>query len=258
VLKTRVIPCLLLKGEGLVKTTSFKKPRYLGDPRNVVRIFNTKEVDELILLDITATNKKRKPNFELIKDIVSECFMPVCYGGGIQSLEDIRQLLFLGVEKVAINSYAIKRPEFIKEASAYFGSQSIVAAIDVKKSRRNKYHVFRNSGKVKTKYEPREWLLKLAEFGAGEILLTSTNRDGLMQGYDNELIHNLAHAVDIPIIACGGAGKLADMVVAVKNGASAVAGGSIFVYQGIHRAVLINYPEYDELEGLLQSLYNNR
>jgi imidazole glycerol-phosphate synthase subunit HisF len=250
-LKTRVIPCLLLKGSGLVKTIRFKQPTYLGDPRNIVRIFNKKEVDELILLDIAATPEKRQPNFDLIAEIVSECFMPVCYGGGIRDLEDLRRLLAIGIEKIAINTYSVQEPEFIKKAAALSGSQSIVAAIDVKKNLRGRHEIYINHGQIKTALEPAAWAEKLQELGAGEIFLNSMDRDGTMKGYDLELIKKVTRAVDIPVIASGGAGQLSDLGKAVlEGGAAAVAAGSLFVFQGIHRAVLISYPEVSQLETL--------
>jgi cyclase len=250
-LKTRVIPCLLLKGSGFVKTLRFKRPTYLGDPRNIVRIFNEKEVDELILLDIAATPEKRQPDFDLIAEIVSECFMPVCYGGGIHDLNDLRKLQAIGIEKIAINTHSVQEPEFIKKAADFSGSQSIVAAIDVKKNFRGKHEIFVNHGRIKTALEPAAWAEKLQKLGAGEILLNSIDRDGTMKGYDLELIKKVTRAVDIPVIASGGAGQFSDLSKAVLDGgAAAVAAGSLFVFQGIHRAVLISYPEIARLETL--------
>lgn len=253
-LQIRVIPCLLLQGAGLVKTVKFKKPTYLGDPRNIVKIFNEKEVDELMLLDITATIEKRPPDFSLISEIASECFMPVGYGGGIHTLNDIKKLFSIGIEKVVINSYAVEHPEFIKDASDIAGSQSIVVSIDVKKNIWSKDQVYIHSGKSNTKLDPVQLARQMQAFGAGEILLNSIDRDGTMQGYDIELIKMVAQSVDIPVVACGGAGTIADFALAVKQGgASAVAAGSMFVFQGAHRAVLISYPEYQELEQLFQA-----
>lgn len=252
-LKTRVIPTLLLKGTGLVKTVKFKKPTYLGDPRNVVKIFNEKEVDEIILLDITATPENRKPNFGLISEIVSECFMPVCYGGGIRDLHDIKRLFAIGIEKIAINSYAVENPDFIKAVSEYFGSQSVVVGIDVKKNLWGKYQMYTHCGRVNKKHDPVTFAVQMQEVGAGELFLNSIDRDGTMQGYDIDLIKRVSQVVEIPVIASGGAGKTEDFLAAVNDGgAAAVAAGSMFVFQGIHRAVLISYPEYQELEELFQ------
>lgn len=242
-IRTRAIPCLLLRNRGLVKTVRFKNPTYLGDPINIVRIFNDKEVDELIFLDITATVENREPPFKLISEIASECFMPLCYGGGVRSLEDIKEILSLGVEKVSINSYAVENPSFIRAAADLFGSQSIVVSIDVKKSFFGKYEVFTQSGQKATGLDPVRFAVEMEQMGAGELLLNSIDRDGTMQGYDIELIKRVAESVNIPLIACGGARTVNDLADAVKKGgASAVAAGSMFVFYGPHRAVLINFP----------------
>jgi len=251
-LKTRVIPCLLLKNEGLVKTVKFKNPKYVGDPINAVKIFNDKEVDELIFLDITATIEHRKPPFKLISEIATECFMPFCYGGGITSVEDIAELFKLGVEKIAINSQAVENPSLIKEAAARFGNQSIVVSIDVKKNMFGKYRVFTHGGRRATKLDPVDFAVRMQEIGAGELFLNSIDRDGTREGYDLELIGKVSESVNIPIIACGGAGSLDDFADAIKRGgASAVSAGSMFVFQGQYRAVLITYPSLKELENRL-------
>ncbi|OGU17162.1 MAG: imidazole glycerol phosphate synthase subunit HisF [Ignavibacteria bacterium GWB2_35_12] len=250
-LKTRVIPCLLLKEGGFVKTARFSKPRYLGDPRNIVRLFNEKEVDEIVILDIDATRDKRKPYFDLVRDIVSEAFMPIGYGGGITTIEDIKLLFKIGVEKVVINTQAVNKPEFISEASERFGSQSIVASIDVKKNLFGKYKVCIESGRKKCSVSPVEHAKAMEDSGAGEIIINSIDRDGTMEGYDIELIKSVASNVSIPVIALGGASKLEHFRDAVNSGASAVSAGSMFVYQGVHKAVLINYPTQDELKGYL-------
>lgn len=248
-LKTRIIPCLLLQNQGLVKTVKFKNPKYVGDPLNAVKIFNEKEVDELIFLDITASKENRKPNFDLISNIASECFMPLCYGGGVKTIEDIKIIFSLGVEKVSINSYAIENPNFIKEASDLFGSQSMVVSIDVKRNLLDEYRVYDANKQKIIKPEPVEFSKKMEGMGAGEILLNSVDRDGTMQGYDIRLIKKVCEAVSIPVIACGGAGSINDFLEAVKiGGAAAVAAGSIFVFQGKYKAVLINYPTIKELE----------
>jgi cyclase len=249
--KTRVIPCLLLKENGLVKTTQFRDPKYVGDPINAVRIFNEKEVDELILLDIQATVEQRRPQMKLISEIASECFMPFCYGGGIRSLEDIKEILGLGVEKVAINTYAMDNPKFVKEAAKNFGSQSIVVAIDVRMNsgEYGEYKVFTHSGTVDTGLDPVEVSKSMEEMGCGEIFLNSIDRDGTRQGYDTEVISRVSRAVSIPVIACGGAGKFSDFDEAIElGGASAVSAGSLFVFHGKHRAVLITYPSEQELK----------
>ena len=245
----RVMPCLLLRGRGLVKTIRFRDPKYLGDPRNTVKIFNEKEVDELVLLDITATPESKPPDFELVREIVSEAFMPVAYGGGIRTVEDARKMLGLGVEKIVVNSYAAENPEFIREAADVFGSQSVVVCIDVKKSLFGKYEVFVNGGRKGTKQDPVEYAKRMERFGAGELVVNSIDRDGTMSGYDLELVKSVTGAVRVPVIACGGAGKVDDFGEAVRRGgASAVAAGSMFVFQGKHRAVLISFPEQAELK----------
>jgi cyclase len=252
-LRTRVIPCLLLKGHGLVKTAQFRNPKYVGDPINAVRIFNEKEVDELTFLDITATVDQRMPQMKRILDIASECFMPLCYGGGIRDLEDIKEIFSLGVEKVAINTRAVEAPFFIREASDKFGSQSIVVAIDAKTNVEGRYEVFTRSGSVATGMDPARFAAQAEKMGCGEIFLNSIDRDGTQAGYDIELIKQVSRAVSIPVIACGGAGKLSDFAEAIeKGGASAVAAGSLFVFHGKHRAVLISYPSIQELEGILK------
>jgi len=250
-LKQRVIPCLLLKDKGLVKTVKFKDPTYVGDPINAVRIFNDKEVDELLFLDITASVEGRRPPFKVIADIASECFMPLGYGGGIRSLEDIRTLFSSGVEKACINSCAVENPSLIKSASDTFGSQSIVVSIDVKKSLFGKNVVHTYSGRKNTGLDPAEYAQRVEEMGAGEIFLNCIDRDGTMRGYDVELVRKVVDAVSIPVVACGGAGKLENIrEVLDKGGASAAAAGSLFVFHGKHRAVLISYPSKQHLGGM--------
>lgn len=250
-LRTRVIPVLLLKNNGLVKTTRFKKPVYVGDPINAVRIFNEKEVDELILLDITATNEKRNPNYSRIQEIVSEAFMPIGYGGGISRMDQIEQLFKIGVEKVIINTAAHVNPKLITEAANVFGNQSIVVAIDLKKTIFGKTMIITHAGKKTQKTDLISFLQQIQKAGAGEIFINSIDRDGTMKGYDTVLIRNLSPNINVPLIVCGGAGSVNDFVEAVHAGASAVAAGAMFVFQGIHRAVLISYPKYDQLENLL-------
>ncbi|MGZ4089399.1 MAG: AglZ/HisF2 family acetamidino modification protein [Bacteroidia bacterium] len=241
---TRIIPCLLYKGSGLVKTVKFKDPVYIGDVTNAIRIFNEKEVDELILLDIEASVKKQKPNVGLVKKIASECFMPLCYGGGITSVQDIRDVVSVGVEKVSLNSIAVQNPAFVKEAASTFGSSTILVTIDYKKNMWGKLVVTGNSGHLKSKYNPLEFAQLMEDLGAGEIVVNSIDRDGTMTGYDVELLKRITEKVTIPVIAMGGAGKLDHFFEAINNAnVSAVAAGSFFVFQGRHKAVLINYPD---------------
>jgi len=246
-LQTRVMPCLLLKNSKLVKTIKFKNPNYVGDPVNAIKIYNEKEVDELIFLDITATLEKKTPSFKTISEIASECFMPLTYGGGITNLEDMKTIFNLGVEKIAINSYGIDNPLFIEKASAKFGSQSIIVSIDVKKKLIGSYEVYSHSGTKGTGMDPLDWAKKVQDLGAGEILLTSIDKDGTMEGYDLTLIKRICDSVNIPVIVCGGAGNVEDFAKAVDAGASAVAAGSIVVYHGSAQGVLINFPSKDEL-----------
>lgn len=247
-LQHRVIPCLLLSNGGLVKTRKFKNPVYIGDPINAIRIFNDKEVDELVLLDINASIENRGPNFELLREIASECFMPVAYGGGIKSVDQIRNLLRLGIEKVILNSVLNEDPGFVLEAVATFGSQAITASIDVRRTLFSRSEVMTLSGTKATGLEPVKAARKVEELGVGEILLTSIDAEGSMAGYDVDLLSKVCQSVTVPVIASGGAGKVEDFSVAVSEGhASAVAAGSMFVFHGPHRAVLITYPNYESL-----------
>lgn len=231
-----------------MKTTKFSDARYLGDPINIVRIFNDKEVDELIFVDITATVERRKPALEYIREIATECFMPLCYGGGVRGLEDMDTLYAAGVEKIAINSYAVEKPAIVGDAARRFGSQSVVVSMDVRRTMFGKYEVRTHGGRRKTGLDPVEHARRSEDAGAGEILLTSIDRDGKMQGYDLDLVRTVSDAVGVPVIASGGAGSVDDLASAVNvGGASAAAAGSLFVFQGPHRAVLIHYPDSREL-----------
>jgi cyclase len=245
----RVIPVLLLRDAGLVKTIRFTDSVYIGDPLNIMKIFNEKEVDEIVLLDIMATRQKHKPSIGRISEIASECFMPFAYGGGISELREIKGILQSGAEKVVINSAAFFNPELIKEASRQFGSQSIVVSVDAKKNMFNKYEVFVEGGTRNTKIDPVKFAAEMEKLGAGEILLNSIDRDGTYKGYDISLIKQVTQAVGIPVIACGGARNVDDFKQAVNvAGASAVSAGSIFVFQGPHRAVLVSFPDRQALK----------
>ena len=247
-IRPRVIPCLLLKNEGLVKTVKFKDPKYLGDPINIVRIFNDKEVDELIFLDILATVENRRPNFELLGKITSECFMPLGYGGGIRTLEDVKQLLSMGVEKIVLNTSAVENPSLIRAAADYASSQAVVISLDVKKTLLGKYEVYTRGGKKGTGLDPVKFAVEMEKQGAGELFLNSIDRDGTMQGYDLELVRRVADSVTVPVVACGGAGNIQHLAEAIQAGASAAAAGSMFVFQGPLRGVLISYPAQEELK----------
>lgn len=246
-IRPRVIPCLLLKNEGLVKTVRFKEPKYLGDPINIVRIFNDKEVDELIFLDITATIENRRPNFDLLGKITSECFMPLGYGGGIRDIDDVKKLLAMGIEKIVLNSSAVENPSLIHLAAEYAGSQAVVISLDVKKSLLGKFEIYTRSGKKATGLDPVKFAIEMEKQGAGEILVNSIDRDGMMQGYDLELVRRVADSVTVPVVACGGAGNIQHLAEAIQVGASAAAAGSMFVFQGPLRGVLISYPMPEEL-----------
>ena len=251
--RPRVIPCLLLRNKGLVKSVKFKDFRYIGDPINAVRIFNAKEADELVFLDINASTENRQLPLDLIEKIGGEAYMPFTVGGGIRSIEDIRALLSVGAEKVAINSCAVENPQFIRQAADIFGSSTIVVSIDAKKKMFGGYEVYTRGGKKSTGADPVKLAIQMAEMGAGEIMINSIERDGTMAGYDIDLIKQVANSVTIPIIACGGMGKLADIAAATREGkASAAAVGSYFVYHGKRRAVLINFPSHDELNSLFE------
>lgn len=249
--KARVIPCLLLRGDGLVKTVKFKDAKYVGDPINAVRLFNDLEVDELIFLDIDASRKGREPPYETIAEIAGEAFMPICYGGGVTSFDQARRLFKSGVEKIAVTTALIEKPELVREIADTFGEQAVVAGIDVKKDWLGKSRAMVRGGGTKSSFDPLALARRAAELGAGEILLNSVDRDGTYQGYDLDLLKAVSEAVSIPVIACGGAGSLADMRKAIDAGASAAAAGSLFIFSGPHRAVLVNYPTRGELKTLL-------
>jgi cyclase len=249
----RVIPCLLLQDGGLVKTRRFARPRYVGDPVNAIRIFNEKYVDELILLDIMATRTGAEPDFDLITRIAGECFMPLCYGGGIRTIDQARRIIACGVEKLAINSMAIDRPQLLSELAQELGISSVVAAIDVKRDIFGRERVYHPGRRRLTNLDPVAHAKALAAAGAGEILLNSVDRDGCFVGYDVALIARVSAAVSVPVIACGGASSLIDMRAAIQAGASAASAGSMFVFYGPHRAVLINYPDYTSVRELFAS-----
>lgn len=246
----RLIPVLLLKGKGLVKTTEFKNPVYVGDPINAVRIFNEKEVDELVLCDIEASIQQREPNYAWIKDIVSECFMPVGYGGGIRNMDQIRKVFDLGVEKVILNSAAFDF-KLVSQAASIYGNQSVVACIDAKKSFFGTYNAYSKSGSIKHKITPEEFAKQLVSAGVGEIIIQSIDNEGSMNGFDLELTQSVASVVNVPVVASGGAGNMQHISEVLDIGkASSVAAGSFFVFKGKHRAVLINYPKQEEIKAL--------
>ena len=251
-LRPRVLPALLLQGGRLVKTVRFRKPRYVGDPINAVRIFNEKEVDELIVIDIDAGRAGVSIPLKLISRIAGECFMPMTYGGGIRTLDQIAEIMAVGVEKVSINRAAVADRGFVARAAKRFGSQSIVVSIDVRRRLFGQYEICVDGGRRRAGLEPVSLALELESEGAGEILLTSINQEGTMPGYDVDLVRRVASAVSIPVIACGGAGSIDDVIgVVCDAGASAAAVGSMAVYQGRNRGVLIGFPTRKQLAPLL-------
>lgn len=252
-LRVRVIPTLLLSNAGLVKGVKFKNHKYVGDPINAVKIFNEKEVDELVFLDISATAGQEGPNFELIKDIAGEAFIPFGYGGGISNMSQIDQLFRLGVEKVVINSAFHSTPELITEAANAYGSQSIVVSLDVRKTLFGGYDCYSQCGNTKVKTPVLELAQKAQALGAGEIILCNIDKEGAGSGYDLKLIKQVTEVIDIPLVASGGAGTLDDFYQAIEAGSSAVAAGDMFTFHGKHKAVLITYPKYKDLE----ALFNN-
>ncbi len=246
--RPRLIPCLLLSNGNLVKTTRFKDPNYLGEPVNRVQIFSDMNVDELCVLDIEASKQGREPDFQLLKFIASVAFMPLSYGGGITTVDQAARLFHIGYEKVVLNTSFIAHPELVTEIARRFGSQSVVVSIDAKEGLLHRHHCMTTCGTRSVREEPRVLAMRAQELGAGEILLNSIDRDGMMKGYDLALVRSVADAVNIPLIACGGAGGVDDFKKVLKEGhAHAAAAGSMFVYWGPLKAVLINVPEEQEL-----------
>lgn len=254
-LRPRIIPCLLVKDKGLVKTVKFGEGKYVGDPLNAVKIFNEKEVDELIILDIDATIQERGPDFELIKNIAIESRMPLCYGGGVKSVDQAKKIISLGAEKVALSSAAIENPEIISQIAKAVGTQSVVVVIDVKyRGIFKKAEVMSHNGSKATGLSPAQFAKKCEEFGAGEIVINSIDKDGMMTGFDIKLIKEIRDAINLPITILGGAASLDDISGAIKEfGVIGVAAGSLFVFKGKYKAVLINYPNAAEKKAVLLS-----
>ena len=246
-LQPRIIPCLLIHNKGLVKTYKFKESKYVGDPINAVKIFNEKEVDELIILDIDATVHSREPDYEMIENFANECRMPLCYGGGIKTSFQAKKILSLGVEKIAISSLVFKNPEVVREISKEVGSQSVVIVFDVKKNFFGNYDVFSHNAKNKIKHNLLDLVDNVQSLGAGEIVINSIDNDGRMKGYDLNLIKKVKDKLNIPMTALGGAGEIEDIRKAIKNfGIIGCAAGSLFVFKGKYKAVLINYPNKEK------------
>tara|TARA_S200000501_G_scaffold351223_1_gene368899 strand:+ start:2843 stop:3625 length:783 start_codon:yes stop_codon:yes gene_type:complete len=252
-LNPRIIPCLLIENKGLVKTVQFSSPKYVGDPLNAVKIFNEKSVDELIVLDIQSTTKNIEPNYKMIANIALECRMPLCYGGGIKTKKQALKIFKLGVEKIAISSAAIDNPKIISEIANIVGNQSVVIVIDVKKRRySDKYEIFTHNGRKKSSRDPIDFAKQAEQLGCGELVINSIENDGLMNGYDRKIINKIRNAISIPMTVLGGAGRLDDIGKIIKeHGIIGVAAGSLFVFKGKYKAVLINYPNEIEKEKLI-------
>lgn len=254
-LRPRVIPCLLVHEGGLVKTVGFKAPKYVGDPINAVKIFNEKEADELVVLDIDATVNGAEPNYKMIANLAAECRMPLCYGGGVRSAEQAKKIICLGVEKVALSSAAIENPGLIKQIADEIGRQSVVVVLDVKKRMLSKeYDVFIHNGKKNTKRSVIEVATQAEALGVGEIVINSIDNDGQMKGYDLGLAKKIRDVVNIPITFLGGAGSLDDIGALIRTcGVVGASAGSLFVFKGVYKAVLINYPSVVQRDELIRS-----
>jgi cyclase len=255
-LRPRIIPCLLVHNGGLFKTTRFAEPKYVGDPLNAVRIFNEKQVDELVVADVDASVLNKEPDYCLIEKLASECRMPLCYAGGVKTVEQIDRIIGLGVEKIALGSAAAETPDLITKAASHVGSQSIVVVIDVKKAGlHSRYSVFTHNGTRNAGVKPAEFAKQAESLGAGEILLNSIDQDGAMKGYDYALIDEVREAVSLPMTVLGGAGSLDDVrALVARYGLIGAAAGSLFVFKGKYRAVLINYPKPEEKRALFAEL----
>lgn len=258
-LHPRIIPCLLIHDKGLVKTVNFKDPKYVGDPINAVKIFNEKEVDEIIVLDIDATSKKCEPDFKLIEKIAYECRMPLCYGGGIKTPEHAKTIFGLGVEKISISSIAIERPQIVSDIALKVGNQSVVVVLDIKKKLLGGYEIVTHNGTKKTGIDPISFVKTLEDYGAGEIVINSVDKDGTLMGLDHKLISLIRENINLPLTVMGGASDLNDIAKVIgEHGIIGVAAGSLFVFKGKYRAVLINYPTPNEKLSLIEkSFYQN-
>lgn len=254
-LRPRIIPCLLVHNKGLVKTVKFKDAKYVGDPLNAVKIFNEKEVDELMVIDIDATVQKREPDFEMIKYLAVECRMPFCYGGGVTTAEQAGKIIGLGAEKVAISAAAIENPKLVSDISKAVGAQSVVVVLDVKKKLFGGYEVMTHNGKKSSGKSPVELAKQFESLGAGEIVINSIDNDGEMKGYDMTIADKIREAVNIPLTIIGGAGSADDLARLIQRfGVIGAAAGSLFVFKGVYKAVLINYPKAEEKARLLNGI----
>ena len=254
-LRPRIIPCLLIHKNGLVKSIKFKDYKYVGDPINAVKIFNEKEVDEIIIVDIDATKNSREPNYKLIEKLAYECRMPLCYGGGVKTAKQAQRIFALGVEKISISSIAIESPEIITEMANLVGNQSVVVILDVKKKLFGGYEIYTHNGTKKTSIDPIKFVKKIEDLGAGEIVINSIDNDGTMKGYDLNLINSVREEISLPLTVLGGAGSINDIEKVIsKHGIIGVAAGSQFVFKGKYRAVLINYLTANEKLNLINNI----
>lgn len=247
-LRPRIIPCLLVTRKGLVKTVRFTDPKYVGDPINAVKIFNEKEVDELVVLDIDATKDRTEPDYGLIRNLAAECRMPLCYGGGITSLDQAVRIIKMGVEKVSLSAAAIENPALVSEIAQYVGSQSVVVVLDVRRGLKpGAFEVWTHNGRKNTGRDPASVAKQMQDAGVGEITINSIDNDGVMKGYDMDLVRTVRSAVSVPMTVLGGAGSLADIGKLYREaGIIGAAAGSLFVFKGVYRAVLINYPDREK------------
>jgi len=256
-LRPRIIPCLLVKDKGLVKTVNFKNPKYVGDPINAVRIFNEKQVDELMVLDIDATIDNNEPDYVMIERLAAECRMPLCYGGGVNTVEKAQKIFGLGVEKIALSAAVIRDPNLVSKIAEQVGSQSVVVVLDVKKKLLGGYEIYTHNGKKATGLDPVEFSKRLESLGAGEIVINNIDNDGVMKGYSLPLVDKIRNAISLPLTILGGAGSLQDIGNLInRHGIIGAAAGSLFVFKGVYKAVLINYPNKDEKDTLVQANYS--
>jgi cyclase len=253
-LRPRIIPCLLLHDKGLVKTVNFNSPKYIGDPINAVRIFNEKEVDELAFFDIDATAHNKEPDYILIEKLANQSRMPLCYGGGVKTVEQAQKIFGLGIEKIALSSAVIQNPKLVTQIADRVGAQSVIVVLDIKKKLLGGYEIYTHNGKKSTGINPIEFAKELEALGAGEIIINSIDQDGVMKGFDLNLIDKIAETISIPLTVLGGAGSMSDIEKVVKkHGVIGVAAGSLFVFKGIYKAVLINYPDKSEKDSFTKS-----
>jgi cyclase len=259
-LSPRIIPCLLVHNNGLVKTVKFSNPKYVGDPINAVKIFNEKSVDELMVIDIDSSRLNVEPNYKMIENLAAECRMPLSYGGGIKTAEQAQKIFSLGVEKIAISSIAVETPELISKIAERVGNQSVVVVLDVKKKLfGGKYEIWTHNGKKNSGLDPIQFAIKCEQLGAGEIVINSIDNDGMMNGYDFNIIDQVRDVISLPMSVIGGAGSLDDISELIKkHGIIGAAAGSLFVFKGKYKAVLINYPNPSEKEELINKSFRSK